>query len=231
MFEKIITADQTPEVTSRIFYELQEISGDACASWHATGPELAVRGLMWVVVRYEISLNRWLVPGETLKMKTWASPVRHRMSQRNYIALDDRDGCVFSGAGIWAVADRQSRSMVDPDSHGVVLHTETTGEEPSRPASPQRIPFQNSICYTVKSEVLDINGHMNNTKYFDAVQTCAKGLDLSSLRKIRAVFNSEAREGDSLTIKWGSSDGIWYFHGEKNSASCFQIGLETGSKL
>ena len=226
MFEKTVRINNEPEKLSALFAMLQDLSGDACVSSHVTGADLALKGLMWVVVRYEILMNRNLIHGESLNLRTWASPVRHRMSQRNYVAEDQDGNCVFSGSGVWAVADRKNRNMVDPDRYGVMLNTEVTGSELPRPVSPQKIPFQESRSYVVQADVLDINGHMNNTKYFDVIQTSALDLDPHAIKTIRAVFMNEAREGDCLTVRWGQTNGIWYFYGEKETNGCFQIGLE-----
>ena len=73
------------------FRVLQECSVHAVSACHLSGPELKEKGLMWVVIRYELTLSRALCPGEELLVTTWASPFRHKMSQRSYL-LADADG-------------------------------------------------------------------------------------------------------------------------------------------
>ena len=227
MFEKIITAGQLPEVTSRIFYELQEISGDACASWHATGSELAVRGLMWVVVRYEVKLMRAMIPGEQIRLTTWASPVRHRMSQRNYLAYDKDGELLLNAAGIWTVVDRKTRSMVNPDEYDIEFGCEVTGLELPRPGSPVKIPQDKELKYSVDKSVLDINCHMNNIRYFDLVQSCI-GSENDGMQpsQIQAVFMNEALLGEQMTIRWGKRENYWFFTGQKSDVECFHIGIQ-----
>lgn len=212
---------------SDLFTILQEIAGDAVVSWHATGPELKRMGLMWVVIRYELSLERALRPGENIRVSTWASPVRHRMSQRNYLLFDSGNRPLGRAAGIWALVDRDTRAMVDPEGRGIVFQTEETGLEPPRPSAPEKLPADREKSFFVTQRVLDINDHMNNTRYFDVAEDCAAGeTDGLTLKRARAAFLSEARLGDELLVSWGRSNGRWYFAGTKNGDHCFQIDLE-----
>ena len=228
MIEKIITVSQEPFRVSSLFRELQDIAGEAVIPWHATGPELKEKGLMWVVVRYEVNLSRKLVSEENLRLVTWASPVRHKLSQRNYLAYDGNGDCVIRAAGIWALADRESRAMVDPEERQVEFHAETNGMEPPRPGAPTRLIPINETSYTVSEDVLDMNGHMNNTRYFDLAQDLAgKELEVRRIRQIRAVYSNEARLGDRLSVRWGREQEDWLFNGERNGDACFQISFHT----
>ena len=182
---------------------------------------------MWVVIRYEITWERALRPGESLRVTTWASPVRHKMSQRNYLLFDGEDRPLGRAAGIWALVDRETRAMVDPEGRGILFETEETGLEPPRPASPEKLPAEHRISFTVSDEVLDINDHMNNTRYFDVAEDClgsdADGLTLS---RIRAAFLNEARAGDELLISWARRENTVCFSGTKQNTPCFQLSLE-----
>ena len=227
MFEKKIILPAYTGKISELFRLLQDLSGEAAAVWHASGTDLKEKGLMWVVVRYDISLIQRLVPGATLTVNTWANPVRHRMSQRNYLAYDAAGECVLRGAGSWAVVDSDTRSMVDPDSRGISIHGEVNGQELPRPAAPMRLPLKEEMDYTVSDAVLDMNCHMNNTRYFDAVQRCIGEPDPTHcLRRVRAMFINEARCGETIHISWGREEDNWYFEGVKDGAPCFQISLE-----
>ena len=227
MFEKKFAVTEYAGKISALFRTLQDLSGEAAAEWHASGDELAEKGLLWVIVRYDVSLLCPPVPGETLTLKTWANPVRHRMSQRNYLAFDESGAPVLRGAGSWAVVDAVTRAMVDPEERGVTIHGEVNGLELPRPAAPLRLALTGETDYDVTDAVLDRNMHMNNTKYFDAVQSCMGDIDPAlALKRIRAMFISESRAGERIGISWGREGDSWYFDGKKDGASCFQISLE-----
>ena len=118
--------------------------------------------------------------------------------------------------------------MVDPEERQVEFHAETTGMEPPRPGAPTRLIPINETSYTVSEDVLDMNGHMNNTRYFDLAQDLAgKELEVRRIRQIRAVYSNEARLGDRLSVRWGREQEDWLFNGERNGDACFQISFHT----
>lgn len=227
MYEKRIKVPSRGFSTSQLFHELQELSGEAAAVWHASGSDLREIGLMWIVVRYDIQLQRILNPGETLMLQTWAQPVRHRMSQRNYLFYDEKDHCVLSGAGIWAVSDRASRTMVNPADYDLFFGTEVNGKELPKPGQPYKVPFTGSFLYQVSEPDLDINCHMNNTRYFDMAEGNAiRTTDQLCLKQARVAYVNEARLGERLDVSFGMCDNIWSFSGDGPRGNCFQMSLE-----
>lgn len=227
MITERFAVPEDPSRISDLFRILQEISGRAAALWHASGPELMEKGLMWVVTRYELSLDRALIPGEALDISTWASPVRHKISQRNYLLADADGRPLGRAAGAWALVDRETRAMVDWTGRIDDFQPEVTGLEPPRPAAPEKLAAQSSRIFTVPEDWLDINGHMNNTRYFDLARTCiAPDADGLVLQNVRAAFLSEALVGDALKVSWARRDKLWSFSGTKNDAPCFQLSLE-----
>ena len=213
---------------SNLFQILQDASGEAAAAWHSSGEDLARIGLMWVVVRYEVLVKRQFVPGEALTVHTWASPFRHHMSQRNYLICDETGQCVAEAAGIWTVVDRVSRSMVNAEESGIHFQAEITGNETPRPTTPRKLPLQHQTRYIVCEKDLDMNGHMNNTKYFDVVQDLMEQSNgTTEFSRIQAVYSNEAKLGDELLIRWGKDASDWFFCGEKNGEPCFQIGFQS----
>ena len=226
MFEKNLLVPADGWSAAALLHELQEASGDAVRAAHATGADLKPLGLMWVVVRYDLSLSRAFRPGENLHLTTWANPFRHRMSQRNYLIYSAEGEVLLRGAGVWAIADRTTRSMTDAESHGIVFDTEITGSEMPRPATPEKLPLTAEESHQVTEADLDMNGHMNNTRYFDLAERCIEtekeGL---TLQRARVVFQNEAVPGETLRIRRGREGTHWYFEGEGNGKGCFQMSL------
>ena len=213
--------------TADLFRELQNVSGDAVADSHLTGHDLKQIGLMWVVIRYDIRMKRTLQPGETLRVETWAGPLRHRISQRNYFIYDGHGNCVLCGAGNWAIADREKRSMVDTNGYGLSFPTEVNGRELPRPLAPEKLPVAGSAFYTVTETDLDMNEHMNNTRYFDIAENMMfGGKPGHSLLNAQVAFQNEAIIGERLVISWGNREKRWYVCGEGNDKICFQMSLQ-----
>ena len=174
-------------------------------------------------------IKRTLQPGETLRAETWAGPLRHRISQRNYLVYDGHENCVLSGAGNWAIADRDKRSMVDANGYGLSFPAEMNDRELPRPSAPEKLPITGSADYIVTEADLDMNQHMNNTRYFDIAEDLVfGGKPCHKLLNAQAAFQNEALLGERLVIFWGNREKRWYVCGEGNGKICFQMSLQYG---
>ena len=229
MYEVELTVPLKGWRTAELFWELQTISGDAVSESRLTGEDLKKIGLMWVIIRYDIRLERPFCPGEKLRVATWAGPLRHRMSQRNYLVYDADGNCILHGAGNWAIADRVRRCMVDAAAYGLSFPAEINGNELPRPTAPEKLPFVQSAAYTVGEADLDMNQHMNNTRYFDIAEAFISGRNPGqSLHSVQAAFQNEAILGEELSVRWGNKENRWYICGEGNGKLCFQMSLQYG---
>ncbi len=216
-----------------LFRLLQDTAEEAVIFSGASGSDLEKKGLMWVVVRYQLVLNKALEPDQILHIKTWASPFRHMISQRHYLITDSQGKELATAAGLWAVAARDTRSMVDPAAYGVSFPTEYTERELPRPQPPLRIPFTGEKLLVISDSFLDSNRHMNNTCYFTVCEDCIDG-DTDGLRlcEVRSVFMEELLSGDNLLIQWGREGNNWCFSGKKGDKESFRISFhykEVGS--
>ena len=69
--------------------------------------------------------------------------------------------------------------------------------------------------FTVPYSYVDLNGHMNNTRYFDLAEDCIPAAAAGKmLRRIQTEYVSEARFGESFTVSWGAEDGEYFLQGE-----------------
>ena len=226
IYEKQLTAPAAGLSTRELFAWLQDAAGEQCVPYHLAGDDLKKRGLMWVVVRYLIRVPRWPEPGETLRLLTWPGATRHSMMPRFYRLLDDAGECIASGSSVWTVVDRETRKMVNPEEHGVILEALVTGLEERRPPAPARLPAEDFADYIVPEEVLDTNGHMNNTRYYDLAERCI-GREGGHPRRIVTEHQSEIRAGQSMRICWGR-EGERYFIEGANDYPVFRMELDYG---
>ena len=213
--------------TQALFKFLQDIAGEQCIPLKLSGPDLEKRGLMWVIIKYRLQVSRWPQPGETIQANTWPGRTRHGMMPRYYRLLDGAGSCIISGSSVWSVVDRQTRKMVIPEEHGVVLEALTTGLEERRPPAPARLPLSGSAEYTVTEDVLDTNGHMNNTRYYDLAERCI-GRGAAHPARIVTEHQSEIRLGQSMTVSWGQEGERFFLEGV-NGGPVFRMELDYGA--
>ena len=217
IYEQQLSAPSSGLSTRGLFLWLQEIANAQCVPLKLSGDDLERKGLMWVVLRYLVRAERWPDKGEALRLQTWPGSTRHGMMPRFYRLLDENDRCIVSASSVWTVVDRATRKMVIPEEHGIVLEGLVTGLEERRPPAPARLETSESMDYTVNAEVLDTNGHMNNTRYYDLAERCL-GRAGQHPRRIVTEHQSEIREGQTMQLAWGSDAGRCYIEGMRETA-------------
>ena len=226
IYEKELSAPAEGLSTRELFLWLQDIANEQCLGYRLTGDDLKEKGLMWVVVRYLVRAPRWPEPGQSLRLQTWPGQTRHGMMPRYYRLLDDKGNCLISGSSVWTVVDRETRKMVNPEEHGVILEALVTGLEERRPPAPARLETRQSREYTVTADVLDANGHMNNTRYYDLAEGCI-GRRGDAPRRIVTEHQSEIRLHESMRVSWGREGERYYIEGS-NESPVFRMELDYG---
>ncbi len=210
--------------TGDLFRLMQKISGDHCRRIGYGEPVMEELGLMWVIVRHGAQVLRSPAPGEELLARTWPGPTRHGMCPRFYRIEGAGGELLVTGCDVWSVVDRQTRKMVVSSDCPVQIEALVTGLESARPRAPVRLPAGERAVYTVPSQVLDENGHMNNTRYYDLAED-VMGTRGRPLKEALVEYAAEAREGDRLCLDWGEQEGLFCIAGEIDGSPAFRMNL------
>lgn len=228
---EIYTQDYTvaPEGLSlqALFQLLQDAAGNQCVPLHLAGPDLEKLGLMWVIVRYRVQIERWPQAGEALRVHTWPGKARHGMMPRFYTLRGGDGAALLRVCAVWAVVDRQTRSMVNSEDFGIHLDPLVTGEEIRFPAGVRKLPTDREADFTVPAAYLDTNGHMNNTYYYTVAERCLnRDARTAPPQEILTEHQSEALCGETLRLRWGEEGGLCYLSGEHGDRVVFRMNLK-----
>ena len=91
-----------------------------------------------------------------------------------------------------------------------------TGNELPLPGRIRRQETDHSFPYTVPYSFVDLNGHMNNARYYDlAVDNMPGELRSRRLRELSSEHIGEAQLGDVMKIGCAASEDSFYICGEK----------------
>lgn len=212
---------------SGLLYSLQEAAGEHCDLIGLGQKVIGPKGLMWVIIRQYLEVDAWPKAGQNFEIHTWPGDTRHMFFPRFYL-LKTPEGDEFGrGSALWALVDRTSRKMISPGAYGIVLEGLKTGEECRLPSAAAKLPLGSTGEYTVPAEVLDINGHMNNTRYYDVAEAAlGEAVRGRELRAAMTEYVSEAREGDRIELSWGSEGDRHYITGSLDGKICFRMSLE-----
>ena len=201
---------------SRLFTFLQEAS-IAHTTELGMGRERTLdRGLLWIVTLQQVKVDRLPVYDEDVKLLSWPGETMHLYFPR-YYRMEDRDGhTLLTGSALWALMDRESRRMVFPEDHGVHIDG-AKGEEPlPLPAAPKPVRDGEREVFTVPYSYVDLNGHMNNTRYLDlAEDRMPADLRQRAVREVRAEYSGEAKLGESVDLTYTRAGDAFLLGGDR----------------
>ena len=211
--------------TSELFRLLQEAS-IAHTEQLGMGREKTLdKGLLWILLLQKAEIRRMPEYDENVVLKSWPGKTMHLLFPRYYSMETSAGEHLLSASALWGLVDQNTRKMIFPEKYGIAIEGVTTGEEISLPSAPARLDCTDSVPFTVPFSYVDINGHMNNARYFDLAEDCipaaAKG---EALKSIQIEYVSEARFGETFTVSWGCEDGSYYVTGE-GDRPIFRMGL------
>ena len=201
--------------TSTLFEILQEASIRHTEEL-GMGREMTLdRGLLWMVTLQRAEFVRMPEYDELVTFESWPGDTMHLLFPRYYRVLDEKGETLISASALWALVDQETRRMVFPDRYGIVIAGEKTGNEIALPSPPLRAREGQVSAFTVPYSYVDLNGHMNNTRYFDLAEdhipAAAEG---RSLRSISVEYANEAKLGDKLCVMVEQQDNVYRVSGD-----------------
>ena len=173
------------------------------------------RGILWVLGLQRAEIVRMPEYDEEIVLKSWPGKTMHVLFPR-YYSLETRAGePLLRASALWTLVDEKTRKMVFPEKAGIVIDGVTTGEEIALPSPPPSMECGESRVFTVPYSYVDINGHMNNCRFFDLAEDVTGAAAAGrTLREIRSEYSSEALLGQELTVRWGNRGGRYFVSGE-----------------
>ncbi len=194
---------------------LRYMQDAANSQMEADGPsymELMNAGLSFVLSRIRLSSYRPLASHDDIVVQSWACESRGAQFYRCYQILHD-GVIVAEGASAWALCSIRDRKI-----HRVNEYEMHYGQDemleldlPQRFRIPEDVNLTLTGERTVEYADIDMNGHMNNTRYPDVLCSFL-GTDMKGQRVISMgiSFLSEAPLGETLKFYTGQSDGVHY---------------------
>jgi len=226
VYKKIFRLENRKLRTSKFLHILQEVASDHCEMIGYGGDVVGPMGLMWVIVRQKLEVYRYPKAGEEILVRTWPNPDRHGFFPRQYI-VESLDGEKLAAAcAIWSLVDVNSKKLVRPESYGINFGGLITGEEQPKPRGTVKIEQTEERKFIVPEEYLDVNKHMNNTRYYDlAEDSIGAWTEEAELAELTTEYVSEALLGDSLTVRYGTDGESWYVTGDTDK-TIFRMNLK-----
>ena len=162
---------------------------------------LAKCGCLWMLVRYQIRLQR--MPVGALRVETFLRSPKAAFSLRDF-TIFDRLGEAGQAVQTWVVVDEKERKVKPLSACADYLTAPTP--VPERTTKPLRFkpsPDMTELgTWLVRPEQIDANGHLNNVAYLQKAEQYATG----EYTALDVVFDRECFAGEKLSLV-GSEDG------------------------
>jgi acyl-ACP thioesterase len=157
----------------------------------------------WILVRTWFRLLRPLKVGETLTISTWHRGAGGLTIYRDYDLYVGQEQ-VGEATAAWVIADLQSRKMLRPAAVENMASSPVPDTVKDKQLRLIKTPKERQICYqrTVRYSDLDVNGHMNNTKYADVLLDALSPEELSGrfLSELQLNYSQECKAGETMEI-------------------------------
>jgi len=200
--------------TSRLFEFMQEAAIRHTEQLGAGRALTLDRGILWVVTMQQARIARMPEYDEEILLESWPGKTMHVLFPRYFRLLDAAGNCLVTASALWTLVDRESRKLVFPENCGVNIPAEITGFETSLPSPVPRREADRSHAFTVPFSYVDLNGHMNNTRYYDLVEDlCPAAARGDTPALISAEYSGELRLGDAVRVDWREDGGDYCFCG------------------
>lgn len=192
---------------------------------HPAHKHLHEDGRAFVLSRIAIDFCTPVHAYETVSAHTWTSDSHGYSFIRSYDIVRD-DERIAVATSVWA--------LIDIKTHMPLRTTELPGEFESEDAAAPTMPLRFSVPkdmpfldrHRVTYSEVDINRHMNNTRYLDMLTNY---IDMKKERVtgVSIAFLNEAPFGDVLTLTGASDNGEYRFRtlrsdGKVNIEACIR---------
>jgi medium-chain acyl-[acyl-carrier-protein] hydrolase len=168
------------------------------------GFDLAGQGLSWVFTRQKLLMTSWPNWNETVTLKTWLRPASTTPFVFRDYELFVKDRKIGECTSSFTLIDSNTRKLAKPDwgsFEGVWRREGLLTLQPEKILLPREV--KDLATFEVRNSDLDLNNHVNNTKYaqwiLDAVPL--QMLKTAMLHEYEINFLAETRKGDLITIQ------------------------------
>lgn len=190
---------------SSLFNYLQDI-----ASSHAENLGLGIvdlqdaRGVTWVLVKILVAVYRTPVLDEEIVVETWPLAPKKLEFERDFIVRDLEGNILMKAISSWVIMDVEKREIRKTElfpARAIAYKSERAIDRrfvKIKPEGELQPVYHKVIGYSD----IDINGHLNNSKYIDYITDCfsIEKHGKYTVDTIQVSYISEAVAGDCISF-------------------------------
>ena len=210
---------------SAVFLRMQELAEDNASNVGFGRIFLGeTMGLCWVLTRVNLKMHRYPRLGDTIHVATWPLKPTKLTFLRHFMIRDAQGETLGVASSHWMLFDIHER---------VLRRTSTIGDYPYDPDAPVvleepgkiKLPPDMPLCETrnVRYSDVDMNGHMNNTKYLNWICELFSSEHIKTKRisQIRLNYIAEPYLDQQVALYKSQGDGGFYICGKTEDKTIF----------
>lgn len=211
--------------SSALFRYLQEISIEHSESIGAGRSKTLDRGILWVMSRMHAVITRMPVYGEHIVLETWPGETMHLLFPRHYRILAESGETLVQASCLWLLMDAQTRRMTFPEPHGICVEGLVTGGELPLPEAFKLPELPDEARRAVRYSEIDLNGHVNNTRYLDWLDDLIplSGHRDLAWKELNINYLSEIPPESEVTLQSSAVGDMFYVLGSVADKQAFRI--------
>lgn len=182
----------------------QDAAGDHAIPLGVGYEAMTARGLVWVVARARLEISGSAAMYQKVRVCTWPHAPAGFGCLREYRMEDPKTGaCIAKGDSEWLCMDREARSAAHADRifpPDVSFRSDRVFSDRMPRLRWRDIPDEEVFSVTPGFTDLDINGHVNNTKYVNYILDALRPEADTRLCALQIDYHREVRIGEPLAL-------------------------------
>ncbi len=213
---------------SAVMEAMQEAAGAHSLLLGCGREELLKKNIVWVLSRSELHMNRYPRIGEKITLHTFPVPNRIYFFPRYFVFTDERGEMVGKAGTLWLLLDTVTRKMLPPGDIARLIPENRDLTVPMKlPATVGNLQGDEFVSdYMPVYTDLDVNGHVNNTRYADWLCNTL-GIDLMTEYEPETVifnYNHEILPSQKVTLHRILREQQYRLAGYVDQSIAFEIG-------
>ncbi|MDY6430121.1 MAG: thioesterase [Bacilli bacterium] len=225
--------DVNPDLTLKIpslFKILQDL-GMRGSTYNGYGKEATIdKGLLWVYTRMEVKIEKLPSYLSNVKGVTYPGPIFGCFFPRHYQILDEEGNVLIKASSINVLMDAKNRTVC---FNPPIIGKDGISKEGELPRPGKVVIDDDHILgvHKVKFSEIDLNGHLNNTRYIETILNLKDSSFYSTheITRILINYDKEIKENEEIVLK-GNIDNDIKVQGFVNEMSCFKAIIETKTR-
>lgn len=180
---------------------MQEAAHHHMVDFPPSPDDLLMENKVFILSRTSLSVHRPLRACEKAVVSTWACE-GHGASFPRCAEVSVNGELCAEMSSVWALVDISDKSLCRTDAYPQSYSSEAPNEPalPLRLRFPRDTQFENIGKYTVRYSDVDINRHLNNTKYPDIFCSFLPSMEGIRVKDMVINYASEAPIGAVINI-------------------------------